>query len=166
MRAAAAAIPALLLALGLLAAAPSQARDAKLLLKKETGDVKSSCIQLAGGRQEIICIVVYGKPPYLGFQFGAPDSPDSIAVTAGARRKPNSEIEVKVDSYASHGIFGDGFVDKEAEAILDEVSDGKTAIVTYQPEDSEKPVSGSIDLADMKAAIKEVEALQEMQSRK
>ncbi|HLF58245.1 MAG TPA: hypothetical protein VI732_01310 [Alphaproteobacteria bacterium] len=142
----------------LAAAATRPAGAVELVYKKERGAVQSSCV-----REEktngLICVVVYAKPPYLGFQFGSEDDPDSIAVTAGARRVPNSEITVKVDKFASHHVFGDGFVGKEAEALLYEIEQGTNMSVRFESRDPDTPSRGVIDLKDLRTALQEVERL-------
>ena len=155
---------ALLLA-ALLPAFASSANAAEIVLDKVTGAVKSSCIR-EDKNGNLICLVVYTKPPYLGFQFGSQEDPDSVAVTAGARRATNSKLEIKVGRYASHAVFGEGFVGKEAEAIRDEIESGTKASISFESQDTKIATQGEIDLKDFKAALREVEALRDMQGGK
>ncbi len=149
----------------LLPAFASWANAAEIGLDKVTGAVNSSCIR-EDQKANLICLVVYTKPPYLGFQFGSEEDPDSLAVTAGARRATNSKLEIKVDRYASHAVFGEGFVGKEAEAIRDEIESGTKASISFESQDTKIATKGEIDLKDFKAALREVEALRDMQGGK
>jgi len=147
------------------AAAPAMADAAEIVLDKQTGAVKYSCVR-PDKKSALICVVVYTKAPYLGFQFGSEDDPGSLAVTAGARRATNSKLEIKIDKFASHAVFGDGFVGTEAEAIRFEVENGATAAVSFESQDTRIPSHGDIDLKDFKAALHEVESLRDKDSEK
>jgi hypothetical protein len=147
------------------AAASSPAAAADIVHENETGAVQSSCIR-EEKTKHLICVAVYSKPPYLGFQLGSEDDPESVAVTAGARRAPDSELRIKVDHYAPHHVFGEGFTGKEAEALRDEVEQGTTATVSYEMEDEKEPSTGRIDLTDLKAALREIESLRALDDGK
>jgi len=138
---------------------------AEIVHENETGAVQSSCVR-DDKTKRLICVAVYSKPPYLGFQLGSESDPESIAVTAGARRVPNSEIRIKVDNYAPHHVFGEGFAGKEAEALRDEVEQGTTATVSYEMQDEKEPSTGRIDLKDLKAALREIESLRALDGGK
>jgi hypothetical protein len=147
------------------AAASSPAAAAEIVHKNETGAVQSSCMRDEKTKR-LICVAVYSKPPYLGFQLGSEDDPESVAVTAGARRAANSELRIKVDNYAPHHVFGEGFTGKEAEALRDEVEQGTAATVSYEMEDQKEPSTGRIDLTDIKAALREIESLRALDGGK
>ena len=153
------------LAVAALAAAPSAAGAAEVVLDKQTGAVKYSCIR-PDKKSALICVVVYTKAPYLGFQLGSEDDPESLAVTAGARRATNSKLEIKVDKFASHAVFGDGFLGAEAEAIRFEIENGSKATVSFESQDTRIATHGDIDLNDFKAALREVESLREKDGEK
>ena len=142
--------------------APRQSPAADLVLNRDYGLVKASCVR-PGKKQLPVCAVVYTKQPYLGFQFGSEDDPESVAVTAGARRVPNSEIEMKVDKNASHSVFGEGFIGKEAEAILGEIENGTRISVTYQSESAKAPITADFNLDDFKTAVRDVQDLRDEQ---
>lgn len=151
---------------GAAVAAASPAADAAdIVLNKQTGAVKYSCVR-PDKKSAPICVVVYTKAPYLGFQFGSEDDGESLAVTAGARRATNSKLEIKVDKFASHAVFGEGFVGTEAEAIRFEVENGSKATVSFESQDTRIATQGEIDLKDFKAALHEVESLREKDSDK
>jgi len=133
---------------------------AEVVLDKQVGTVKYSCVR-PDKKSALICVVVYTKAPYLGFQFGSEDDPESLAVTAGARRATNSKLEIKVDKFASHAVFGEGFVGTEAEAIRFEVENGSKATVSFESQDTRIATHGDIDLNDFKAALHEVESFRE-----
>ena len=143
-----------------LAAASPAADAADVVLDKQTGAVKYSCVR-PNKKSALICVVVYTKAPYLGFQFGSEDDAESLAVTAGARRVTNSKLEIKVDKFASHAVFGEGFVGTEAEAIRFEVENGSKATVSFESQDTRIATHGDIDLKDFKAALREVESLRD-----
>ena len=146
------------IALGILTAAPGSAAAVDLVYKKTVGAVQSSCVR-DEKTKHLICVVVYSKPPYLGFQLGSEEDPESVAVTAGARRVPNSELRIKVDDYAAHHVFGEGFTGQEAEALRGEIEQGTKADIVYEMEGKKDPVTGSVDLADFKTALRDVESL-------
>jgi len=148
-----------------LAAALPTAYAADVVLDKETGAVKYSCVR-GDKKIGLICVVVYTKAPYLGIQFGSEDDPESLAVTAGARRPTNSKLEIKVGKFASHAVFGEGFVGTEAEAIRFEIENGSTATVSFESDDTRIATHGDIDLKDFKSALHEVEALRAIEDEK
>jgi len=148
---AALAAAALLLAVG-------RAQAAEMVFQKETGPVKSSCLRDKKS-DHLVCVVVLAKPPYLGFQFGSERDSESIAVTAGARRLPNERIEIRVDNNIPHDVYGDGFVGKEAEALLYEIEKGRRVIVSVESRDAKVKERGVFDLTEFKAALRQVQAL-------
>ena len=133
-------------------------------LEKQAGDVKSVCANDPKSGH-LICAVVYAKPPYFGIQFGSEDDPESVAVTAGARRTADSKIEIRIDHNASHFIYGDGFLDKEAEAIVDEIKKGRWIYVRVDSDDSDAKGEGTINLNEFKSALQEIEDLRKAQDK-
>ena len=127
-------------------------------LEKQAGDVKSVCSNDPKSGH-LICALVYAKQPYFGIQFGSEDDPESVAVTAGARRAENSKIEIRIDHNVSHFIYGDGFLGKEAEAIVDEIKKGKRIYVRVDPYDNEIKSEDTVDLSEFKSALQEIEDL-------
>jgi hypothetical protein len=132
------------------------------VLEKQAGDVKSVCAHDTKSGN-LICALVYAKQPYFGIQFGSEDDADSVAVTAGIRRVANSEIEIRIDDDVPHIVYGDGFVGKEAQAIVDEIKKGKWTYVRADSYDSSVKSEDTIDLTDFKSALQEIEVLRKSQ---
>lgn len=153
------------LVIAALAVAMPAAHGAEVVYNNDTGAVRSSCVR-EDKKSNLICLVVYTKPPYLGFQFGSAEDRDSVAVTAGARRATDSKLEIKVDNHAVHTVYGEGFVGKEAEDIRDEINYGSKASVSFESQDPNIPTRGEIDLTDFKAALHDVETLRDIQGGK
>ena len=130
--------------------------------EKQAGDVKSVCAHDPKSAH-LICALVYAKQPYFGIQFGSEDDAESVAVTAGARRAEDSKIEIRIDHNASHFIYGDGFLGKEAEAIVDEIKKGKRIYVRVDSYDNEIKSEDTIDLSEFKSVLQEVEDLRKAQ---
>ncbi len=131
-------------------------------LEKQAGDVKSVCAHDPKSGH-LICALVYAKQPYFGIQFGSEDDAESVAVTAGVRRASDSKIEIRVDHNVSHFIYGDGFLGKEAEAIVDEIKKGKRLYVRVDSYDNEVKSEDSVDLSEFKSALQEIEDLRKTQ---
>lgn len=131
-------------------------------LEKQAGDVKSVCAHDPKS-SHLICAIIYAKQPYFGIQFGSEDDAESVAVTAGVRRAANSKIEIRVDHNTSHFIYGDGFLGKEAEAIVDEIKNGRRIYVRVDSYDDNVKSEDSVDLSEFKSALQEVEDLRKTQ---
>lgn len=131
-------------------------------LEKKTDDVKSVCAHDPKSGH-LICALVYAKQPYFGIQFGSEDDAESVAVTAGVRRVSDSKIEIRVDHNVSHFIYGDGFLGKEAEAIVDEIKKGKRLYVRVDSNDNSVKGEDSVDLSEFKSALQEIEDLRKTQ---
>lgn len=131
-------------------------------LEKQAGDVKSVCAHDPKS-SHLICAVVYAKQPYFGIQFGSEDDAESVAVTAGVRRAANSKIEIRIDHNTSHFIYGDGFLGKEAEAIVDEIKNGRRIYVRVDSYDDNVKSEDSVDLSEFKSALQDIEDLRKAQ---
>jgi len=131
-------------------------------LKKQAGDVKSVCAHDPKS-SHLICAVVYAKQPYFGIQLGSEDDAESVAVTAGVRRAANSKIEIRVDHNTSHFIYGDGFLGKEAESIVDEIKKGRRIYIRVDSYDDNVKSEDSVDLSEFKSALQEIEDLRKTQ---
>ncbi|MBZ5699458.1 MAG: hypothetical protein LAN18_13035 [Acidobacteriia bacterium] len=157
-------LAAILLALSAQAAAAEPPAGAPVYEKKN-GAVQSAC-QKDKKSNNLVCVVVYAKQPYLGVQLGSEDDSDSVAITAGARRAPNSKIEIQVDGNVPHFIYGDGFIGYEAEVLLQEIEKGKRASVRTTSQDAGVKTEDDFDLGDFNAALHEVEALRALKGEK
>lgn len=119
------------------------------------GHVEASCQRVPKSR-ELVCVVVYRKQPYLGIQLGSKGDPESVAITAGARREPGTDIVIRVDNHAVHSTAREGFVDYEAESMLTEIEHGERITVRFQSSDSNVKTADTFPLADLKAALEAV----------
>ena len=131
-------------------------------LEKQAGDVKSVCAHDPKS-SHLICAVIYAKQPYFGIQFGSEDDAESVAVTAGVRRAANSKIEIRIDHNTPHFIYGDGFLGKEAEAIVDEIKKGKQIYVRIDSYDDDVKSEDRVDLSEFKSALQDIEDLRKAQ---
>jgi hypothetical protein len=148
-----------------LAGSASAATTQEPPFHKQTGAVQSYC-QREPKTHRLVCVVVYGKQPYLGVQLGSENDPESVAITAGVRRAPNSKIEVRIDNRIGHATAAAGFLGYEAESMLHEIEGGKRVTVHFQSTDQKVKTEGTFDLADFKTALREVEALRDVDSGK
>lgn len=142
-----------------LAQAPGAAAQTPVF-EERFGYVKASCQRVPQTR-ELVCVIVYMKQPYLGVQLGSKSDPESVAITAGVRRAPGSEIVIRVDNHAVHSTPRDGFFDYEAESMLTEMEYGEQITVRFQSTDSDVRTADTFSLADFNAAIRAVREFRE-----
>lgn len=142
-----------LFALALLGTAyPLDTAAQTAVFEQRFGPVTASC-QRVPKSHELVCVIVYARAPYLGIQLGSKGDPESVAITAGARREPGSDIVIRVDNHAVHSTPRDGFFDYEAESMLTEIEHGEQVTVRFQSSDSSVKTADTIPLADINAAL-------------
>ena len=156
-----AALKVVLLVLVMLFALPAAAQTP--VFEKRFGHASASC-QRTPKTRVLVCVVVYMRQPYLGIQLGSEADPESVAITAGARREPGSELTIRVDNHAVHNTTRDGFFDYEAVSMLTEIEHGGQITVRFESEDSDVKTADTFSLADINAALRAVENFREGQA--
>ena len=125
------------------------------VFEKHVGKAVGTC-QRTPKTRVLVCVAVYTRAPYLGIQFGSEKDPESVAITAGARREPNSPMTIRVDNHAVHNTTREGFVDYEAASMLTEIEHGEQITVRFESTDSSMKSADTFDLADLKEVIRAV----------
>ena len=155
-----------LLVFALLGAAyPLDTAAQSAVFEQRFGHVNATCQRVPKSR-ELVCIVVYAKQPYLGVQFGSKGDPESVAITAGARREPGTEIVIRVDNHAVHSTTHDGFFDYEAVSMLTEMEHGEQITVRFQSTETGVKTADTIPLADINKALKAVREFRKREKEK
>jgi len=144
----------LFLAVLISAAAPAVVAQTPVF-EKRVGKAAASC-QRTPKTHVLVCVVVYMREPYLGIQFGSEIDPESVAITAGARREPGTAMTVRVDNHAVHNTTGDGFFDYEAQSMLTEIEHGGQITVRFDSTDSNVKSADTFGLADLNEAVRAV----------
>ena len=130
------------------------------VFEQRFGHVKASCQRIPKSR-ELVCIIIYLKEPYLGVQLGSKGDPESVAITAGARRAPGTDIVIRVDNHAVHSTPRDGFIDYEAQSMLTEMEHGEQVTVRFESTDTDVKTADTIPLADFNEALRAVQEFRE-----
>ena len=125
------------------------------VFEKRAGKVVGTC-QRTPKTRVLVCVAVYTREPYLGIQFGSETDPESVAITAGARREPGTAMTIRVDNHAVHNTTHDGFVDYEAVSMLTEIEHGDQITVRFESTDSSVKAADTFDLADLKKVIRAI----------